>query len=179
MKLPELIDRFNSRLASAADTPVTVLMGISPGGLNATGESDITLFDDRIEDEQTLEFQPAIEKVARLQMAARGMAPEEWSIHFNPLHQKRDKEKAEERKLVAETDQIYFNMGGVAARKILEERFGGEEYSMELHLTQEDLDEAEALMEEEKEKEFEQLKQLKTGGQLGPGEEEEEEETLQ
>ena len=38
--LPELIDRFNKRVAAGAGMPGTRFMGQSPVGLNATGESD-------------------------------------------------------------------------------------------------------------------------------------------
>src|SRR5581483_2247399 len=42
--IPELIDRISERLASAAEYPLTVLMGSSPAGMNATGESDLEIF---------------------------------------------------------------------------------------------------------------------------------------
>ena len=38
--VPEIMDRFHERMAAAADIPVTRLMGRSPAGMNATGESD-------------------------------------------------------------------------------------------------------------------------------------------
>ncbi len=46
--LSDILDRFATRLAAAADMPVTLLMGMSPAGLNATGESDRAFFYDRV-----------------------------------------------------------------------------------------------------------------------------------
>ena len=54
------------RLASAARMPITVLMGQSPAGMNATGESDIRWFYDTIASSQENIVQPAIEYILRL-----------------------------------------------------------------------------------------------------------------
>src|SRR5690606_38714621 len=40
-QLPEIIQQFLQVVSGAADTPVTRLLGQSPGGLNSTGESDL------------------------------------------------------------------------------------------------------------------------------------------
>ena len=39
--LADLLDKFSERLAAAAEVPLTRWNGMSPGGLNATGESDM------------------------------------------------------------------------------------------------------------------------------------------
>lgn len=48
-------------VAGAFRYPMTVLFGMSPAGLNATGESDMRLFDDEIVNLQTSQLKPAAE----------------------------------------------------------------------------------------------------------------------
>ncbi len=135
--LAELLDRFESRLAASAGMPITVLMGRSPAGLNATGESDIRQFYDSVAHFQTLKVVPAIERIIRLVLLdrtgpARGVEPDKWSVRMNSLWQPSDEEIAKTRKLVAETDKIYFDMGAVSAEEIARSRWEGDTYSTEM-----------------------------------------------
>jgi hypothetical protein len=50
--LPDLMDRFFQNVSGAADIPMTRLFGMSPGGLNASGESDLRNYYDRIASSQ-------------------------------------------------------------------------------------------------------------------------------
>jgi hypothetical protein len=130
--LPDLLDRFMSRLAAAADMPLTLLMGQSPGGLSATGESDIRFFYDRISAAQRKRLKPIIERVTRLIMRAEGIEePEKWSVFFNPLWQLSEKENADARKTQAETDVLYIQNGVVMPDDIARSRYGGDEYSFD------------------------------------------------
>jgi phage-related protein (TIGR01555 family) len=145
--LPEMLDRFATRLAAAADMPVTLLFGQSPTGLNATGESDIRFFYDRIKALQTRKVTPAVEKITapllRLDSAA---APERWSVQHRPLWQPTEAERATARKTQAETDQIYISQQVLSPDDVARSRFGGDAYSFE---TQVDFAEREALEVEE------------------------------
>lgn len=137
--LPEMMDRFSSRMAAAARMPVTLLMGQSPGGLNATGESDITLFYDQIKAQQESKHRPVWNQLLTLlfksaQGPTKGVEPEGWSIEFNPLWQMTDKEQADMRKVVAETDQIYLAEGVLDATEVAMSRFAGDAYSAETTL---------------------------------------------
>jgi phage-related protein (TIGR01555 family) len=128
--LPELLDRFSTRLAAAADMPLTLLMGQSPGGLNATGESDIRFFYDRIRAAQERTLREPIERVCKILFRALGITePESWSIHFRPLWQPTDAEQATARYTQAQTDQIYITNGVVSAEEIALARFGSEDGS--------------------------------------------------
>lgn len=51
--------RVFTRLAAAADMPLTVLLGVSPAGLNATGDSDIRLWYGRVGAQQEVHNQQA------------------------------------------------------------------------------------------------------------------------
>jgi phage-related protein (TIGR01555 family) len=140
-----VLDRFMTRMSAAGDMPVTFLYGVSPAGLNATGESDRVSFYDRIKVIEDLDFLPAIERVSRIQFLARGGEPDEWSVSFNPLLQQSEDAKATTRKTNAETDKIYIDMGVLTPSVVARSRFGGDEYSPDTHLNQEDID----LIEEE------------------------------
>lgn len=131
----ELLDRFCNLLAAAADMPVTLLMGQSPSGMNATGESDIRFFYDRVAAAQEA-LQPAIERIVYLLLRSiagptQGKEPETWSIEFHPLYQESNKERSEARKAQAETDKIYIEAGVASPEEIAVSRFKGDTYSHE------------------------------------------------
>lgn len=133
--LPDLLDRFATRLAAACDMPLTLLMGQSPGGLNATGESDIRFFYDRVKSAQDA-CRPQIERLVYLLLRSkagptRGIEPEDWSIEFRPLWQPSDKERADARLTQATTDQIYINTMVLSPEEVARARFGGGDYSFE------------------------------------------------
>ena len=116
------------RLASAARMPVTVLMGQSPAGMNATGESDIRWFYDTIESSQTNVIKPALEYVLRLIMLADngptgGVEPESWTVTFPSLWQPTPIELAQIELSHAQADQIYHVMGAASSDEIAVSRF--------------------------------------------------------
>lgn len=129
--LPELLIQFMYRLAAAADMPITLLFGMSPAGMNATGDSDIRLFYDRVKAAQVAELKPALQKLVGLVMRGMGGEPANWSIKFHPLWQPTDKEAAETRYVQAQTDQIYIDKQVVSPEEIARSRFGGDGYSYE------------------------------------------------
>lgn len=129
--LPELLQMFSTRLAAAADMPLTLLMGQSPGGLNATGESDIRFFYDRVKAKQNIVLRPAIEKLAQIVMLSMGKEPEDWSIEFRPLWQPTEAEQATARFTQAQTDAIYISNGVLSPEEVAASRFGGDGYSFD------------------------------------------------
>ncbi len=133
--VPELLDRFCNLLAAAADMPVTLLMGQSPSGMNATGESDIRFFYDRVAAAQE-ELQENLERVIYLMLRSnagptRGKEPDHWSIKFHPLWQPSDEQRAAARKSQAEVDKIYVEAQVLAPEEVAVSRFSGDTYSFE------------------------------------------------
>jgi phage-related protein (TIGR01555 family) len=94
--LPDLMDRFFQNVSGAADIPMTRLFGMSPGGLNASGESDLRNYYDRIASAQTLEMQPALKNLDEC-LIRSALGQRDPNIHYvwNPLWQMSEKEKAE------------------------------------------------------------------------------------
>jgi len=59
--LPDVQMMFIQLLAGAADIPATRLLGKSPDGMNATGESDLKNYYDRIASDQELDLSPLLD----------------------------------------------------------------------------------------------------------------------
>lgn len=94
--LPEIMDRFMQVCASAAQIPMTRLFGMSPGGLNATGESDARNYYDRVRQSQTIDLQPAMSILDEcLIRSALGDRPAELHYNWRPLWTPSEKERAE------------------------------------------------------------------------------------
>lgn len=134
--MPELLDRFAHRLAAAARMPVTLLMGDSPSGLNASGDSDVRWFFDHIRSRQEKELRPALNRLVYLLFLAKdgptkGKVPGSWNFTFNPLWQMTESEMVKNRNTQAQTDQIYVNSGIVSKKEIAMSRFGSDRYSYE------------------------------------------------
>jgi phage-related protein (TIGR01555 family) len=134
--IPDLIDKFVQALSAVSGIPVTLLMGESPAGLNATGDSDIRNFYDSISSQQEEKVLPQAERLVHLLMKAkqgptRGRVLRNWTIKFNPLWQLTEKEIAETRKLVADTDAIYLDRQVLKPQEVADSRFGGDHYSLE------------------------------------------------
>lgn len=106
--LPDIQDRALQIMSGVADIPATRLLGRSPQGMNATGESDLRNYYDRIRAGQTVELGPTIAPLDEMLIrSALGSRPEEVFYEWNPLYQITRKEAAEIEKAFAETAKIY------------------------------------------------------------------------
>jgi phage-related protein (TIGR01555 family) len=117
--IPEILEKLMLRLSAAARIPVSLLMGQTPAGLNATGDSDIRFFYDQVKSEQE-GLKPKIERIYRLMS---GNAANELKIEFPALWQLTDKEQAEIKRTQAETDRIYLQEGVLLPEEISLMRF--------------------------------------------------------
>lgn len=106
--LPELLELFCKLLAGVAETPVSVLWGEAPGGLNASGAQgdQLQIWRNRVRSKQTKKLEPAIRYITEIILAVFGGVPEEWWIEFDPLHAPSSKEEADEDKVVADTAAV-------------------------------------------------------------------------
>ncbi len=93
--LPELIQQRLEIVAAAARMPVTKLLGQSPGGMNATGESDLRNYYDMINGRQETGLRSALSRLDTLLIAHCGatIAPHDYS--WNPLYQLDEVQAAE------------------------------------------------------------------------------------
>jgi phage-related protein (TIGR01555 family) len=102
--LPDIATTFMQMTSAAASIPMTLLFGMSPGGLNASGDADTRGYYDRVKVMQALELQPAMSVLDEcLIYSALGNRPAEIFYNWRPLWQPTTKERAETGKTIAET----------------------------------------------------------------------------
>jgi phage-related protein (TIGR01555 family) len=140
--LQELIDKFGVHLAAASGMPLTLLLGISPGGFG-TGQAEGDNWDDVVKAEQDAKLRPLLEKIYTLALKTTDFYRFDgvWDISFNPLQQMTELEIAELRNKQAQTDSIYLSAGVLSPDEIATSRFGGDAYSIETLLDNETRDE--------------------------------------
>src|SRR4029077_20407665 len=93
--MPEIMQMYMQIAAGAADIPVTRFLGMSPAGMNATGQSDLQNYYDRIHADQELRFTPALYRLdAAIQASALGKFDENIFYEWNSLWQTSAAEKA-------------------------------------------------------------------------------------
>jgi phage-related protein (TIGR01555 family) len=136
--MPEVLQQMCTRLAAAADMPVTKLMGQSPAGLNATGESDITIYDDSV-DAWRDEHMPQLERMVRIIILAKdgplaGKEPETWSVEHRPLRQPTAEQTAALRKTIAETDAINIANEVYSGDDAAESHYGGDTFNPDIKI---------------------------------------------
>lgn len=114
--LPEILEKFNVRLAAAADMPVSRLLGQSPGGLASSDEGQIRWWYDRIAAKQNKELRPQLNTLVKILLRSKnaptkGIEPESWRIEFNPLWQLSEAQLADVRQKNAAADATYIQNG--------------------------------------------------------------------
>lgn len=119
--LPEILAKFLTLTAGFADIPATRLYGQSPDGMNATGDSDLRNYYDRLASEQKLVITPALYNLDEcLIRSALGSRPPEVWYSWSPLWQMSDKEKAEIAKSKADTAEVLGRTGLFASAELRE-----------------------------------------------------------
>ena len=144
--LPDLISKMEQALSAVCGIPQTLLFGDSPSGLNATGESDLRIYYDKISTAQETKMSDNLNRLISLILMEKGSnisVENDWKINFTSLWQPTEKELAETRKIQSETDTKYFEIGVLSANEIRESRFGGNGYSSDTILGESDMMEAE------------------------------------
>lgn len=98
-----------NRIAAAAEIPATIFLGKSPDGMNATGDSDLSIFADRLTSIREIQIDPLLYKTDRIMAACvnEEIVESEW---VNPFP-KSEKDEADIRVL---------NMGVINSMAMLE-----------------------------------------------------------
>jgi len=105
------------------DYPRELLTHEVKGVLN-TGESAgaIRLYYDDISALQCNQLTPVVNRILMMYFAAKQKKIDKWSVQWNPLWQISETEKAANRKIDAEVDNIYFTMGVMESEEIRQGR---------------------------------------------------------
>lgn len=128
--MPEILQQTWQRVATAANVPLTVLFKMSPGGLNATGESDLEIWYGDVQEYRETVLQPRLSRLVRL--CARNLNetdPNRWCIRFPPLRPVSAKDRAALELDTARKDEIYMKYKAVSASETALSRFGSGAWS--------------------------------------------------
>ncbi len=114
----ELLGEYKFLLGLAFDEPLTRLFGMSPGGLNSSGDSDTRDWYDSIASEQRKIIIPLMRVIYARIGAPLGLNPSSIKVEFPPLYEMTPKEKAEIEYMQAQTANIYDTIGSLDALEI-------------------------------------------------------------
>lgn len=129
----ELLTHQANRLVAATDIPHTKLLGESPDGSNATGNSTTQQWYNFIGSEQENYARPKLKRLMEI------IAPDfpKLGFKFRALRQLDDVETADLRNKQAQTDKAYIEAGVLDPSEVTDSRFGGEEYSLDTKIDKE------------------------------------------
>ncbi len=107
------------QMASVSNTPLSILLGITPTGLNASTDGEIRTFYDHVHDKQVAVFDDNVTVVLNvLQLDLDGYIDPEIKFEWAPLWQMDTKEMSEVRKSDADAAQIYVELGVIAPEEV-------------------------------------------------------------
>ena len=134
-------DPFISDLQAATGWPSSLLMGESPGGLGKEGRYEERVWASLVEQWQEVYCRTPINEIFTLIFASRegptrGRTPASWSVNFPSVFTQTEKEQAELRAQIAQSDFQYMQMGVLNALEVRESRFAGAEYSIDTNLNE-------------------------------------------
>lgn len=125
----EIVRQALEMLAAVFHMPVTKFLGISPGGMNATGEYDARSWYDYAGSQQESMLGPAMTRLLELlQAQTLGRVDHAASWEWNPMWTPSDREKAETVKLQADT-AVQLVGAGIASPEQAAQTLGGDEDS--------------------------------------------------
>lgn len=106
-------------MSSVSSVPLSVLLGITPTGLNASTDGEIRTWYDHVLDMQNVLFNDNLQHALDIvQMSMWGEIDHDIAFEFVPLWQQSETEAAVNRKSDAEAAAIYVEMGAVAPEEV-------------------------------------------------------------
>lgn len=150
--VPDTLEKFLMRLAAACEMPGVFLAGMSPSGLNSTGDAEIRSWYDSVAEEQTDHFGPRLEQLVRMYLltntsVTKGKEPDVWSAGWEPLWQPTAKETAETNYTQAQADDLNIQNGVLTSTIVRRNRFAGDTASLATTVTPAEMAELEQLGE--------------------------------
>ena len=105
--IPDVLHILFMLVSSSCQIPITRLFGVSPAGMNATGESDMRNYYDKVRSKQNADAAPVLLRLVRI-ISQWKKIPEPYVI-WKPLQQLSPKEQAVVEKLEADVEQVKAN----------------------------------------------------------------------
>ena len=142
--LNDIYESFMLDISGASEIPVTRLFGRSPAGLNATGESDLTNYYDKIKQDQESKLRPVLEKLLPIVCVCLwNLVPDDLDFDFNPVRDTSEKERADLIQQGSAAIVSVFQSGLISQKTALKElRQSGATYGMWSNITDEDINNA-------------------------------------
>ena len=113
--LDHLQAQAQEHLASVSRTPLVILTGISPSGLNASGESEMDCWSNLIHSEQENLFRDPLTTVLDfVQLSLFGDIDQDIDYEFLPIVEQTEEQKAALRKTNADTDAVLIETGVIS-----------------------------------------------------------------
>lgn len=148
--IADLTEAGMKRIASAAEMPLTILMGEAPGGLNSTGDSDLRWFLNRVDAYRKHVLERLILRIVKVLLESPDSpyhgSTEDLCIRWPELWTPSATERADIYQKTQQADSGYLNDGILTREEITASRFGDDGYSQD---TEVDLDERAAALEDE------------------------------
>ena len=97
--VPELMEKYLQIISAASDIPATRFLGQAPGGLNATGASDLENYYNNIDDKRENRLRPQLEKLMQVLIRSElpDVDPDSVDIKFSPLWNSKEIERSQAR----------------------------------------------------------------------------------
>jgi uncharacterized protein len=135
--IPDVLEKLMVRLAATVDVPCTRLFGISPAGLNATGESDVRGWYDRIRSQQTRKLAPKIRRIIRVALQTKALKLDSAAIkvNFPSLWSESPNQAATTRKILIEGDKLLIDSGAILPEEQITQRLSPDGFAKELTLS--------------------------------------------
>lgn len=120
--ISDALIQFGQQLSGALQIPLVRLFGQSPAGLNSTGESDLRMYYDLIQQQQMRTIHQGVTLLYKLGAASLGIRlPSNFTIGFKSLWQLTDADKANIAKTNGETIQSAHDAGLISPKLALQE----------------------------------------------------------
>lgn len=120
--LSDALVQFGQQLSGALQIPLVRLFGQSPAGLNSTGESDLRMYYDHINQLQNQNLFEGVSLLYKLTARSEGVElPPNFAIQFKPLWQLKADEKANISKTSYDSIAGAFNDGIIGRQTALKE----------------------------------------------------------
>ena len=142
--LSDVYELFMADISGAAEIPATRLFGRSPAGMNATGESDLRNYYDKVKQLQEARLRPVLEKLLPVMCCSVfGAVPDDLDFEFKPVRDVSDEERANLIQQSSGSIVSVFQAGLISQKTALKElRESGASYGMWSNITDEDIDNA-------------------------------------
>lgn len=117
--LDGMLAQAQEQMAAPSHTPLVKLLGITPSGLNASTEGEISVYYDYIKSMQENILREPLDKLFKLvQLHLFGVVDDNITFDFEPLQQMSDMDFANIRKTNSDVDNGYIQSGVLSAEEI-------------------------------------------------------------